>query len=102
MTKVIKIRATLFDKNPNDCKYKGRRGMVVSVNMNGKITDRYEWSMRYFSPNGRINGALESIKMEALIHEGWQVVNETTLGHWTLVESDGVRIGTEEGFVKLF
>jgi hypothetical protein len=105
MAKATNLNITLFNKNPNTSQYKGRKGWVIKVVHNGDLCDtyeRWEWRMRYFSPNDRVNGALERIRMEALISEGWQSVNPTTLGHWEMVEKDGIRFGSEEGFVKLF
>jgi len=105
MAKATYLNITLFNKNPNTTQYKGRKGWTVNVvygNDASNPSERWEWHMRYFDPNDRINGALESIKMQALISEGWQKVTPTTLGHWELVEKDGIRLGSDEGFVKLF
>lgn len=98
------IRATLFNRDPNEAKYKGRKGMIVSVVRDGidTPTEVWGWAMRYFSPNDRVNGPLEQMKIEALISEGWQKVTDSTVARWVMIEKDGVKFGTEEGFVKLF
>lgn len=105
MAKTNTLKVTLFNADPNAIKYKGRKGMVISV-VHGDFTDipseKWEWHMRYFEPNDRVNGSLERMKMEALIAEGWQEVTPTTLAHWECVEKDGVKFGSNDGFVKLF
>lgn len=105
MAKATHLNITLFNKNPNTIQYKGRKGWTVNIVNDGDVSspsERWEWHMRYFDPNDRVNGSLERIRMEALISEGWQQVTPTTLAHWELVEKDGIRFGSDEGFVKLF
>jgi hypothetical protein len=105
MSKMKSLKVTLFNADPNKAKYKGRKGMVIDV-VHGDIgdtpTERWEWRMRYFDPNDRVNGAFDRLKMEALISEGWQEVTPTSLAHWELVEKDGIKFGSDEGFIKLF
>lgn len=98
------IRATLFNRDPNEARYKGRKGMVVSVVRDGSDapTEVWEWAMRYFSPDDKVNGPIEQMKIDALVSEGWQKVTDGTVARWVLVEKDGIKFGSEEGFVKLF
>lgn len=103
MRKNINCRATLFDKDPNAIRYKGRKGMNCSVSRNGEITEVYEWEMRYFEPNDPVNGFFEKIRMQKLIAESdWQEVTSSTIGHWKLVEKNGIRFDSSGDTVKLF
>lgn len=105
MKRSSSIRATLFNRDPNESKYPGRKGMTVSV-VRGDIGDSHdevwEWRMRYFSPQDKVNGAFEAMKMNYLLEQGWQKVTDSTVACWECIEKDGVKFGTEEGFVKLF
>ncbi len=105
MAKSKSLKITLFNADPNAISYKGKKGMTISV-VHGMIGDApsetWEFRMRYFSTDDRVNGALEKMKMEAFISDGWQKVTDTSAGHWEMVEKDGVKFGSTENSIKLF
>lgn len=100
-----KCRSTLFNRDPNEIKYKGRKGMTCQVvweHISHVPSETWEWRMRYFDTDDKLNGELEQMRMEMLIQKGWQRVSDSTVAHWELVEKNGERVGTTEGFSKLF
>ncbi len=97
------IRATLFNRDPNQVAYKGHKGMTVSVVRDGedKAQEVWEWTMKYFSPKDRVNGIFETMRMDVLKAEGWQNVTDSTLGMWVLIEKNGMKFGPVANSIKL-
>ena len=90
MSKIITVRANLFDKDPNVIAYKGRRGMNVSVHRGGKIDEVFEWETKSFNLDDALNAAIYYLKMANFVAQGWQQVTEDQIGHWKLVEKNGL------------
>lgn len=102
MSKVITVRANLFDKDPNVSHYKGRRGMNVSVHRGGSIDEVFEWETKSFNLDDELNSAIAYLKMAHFIQLGWQQVTESQIGHWKLVEKGGLRIINDGTAIKVF
>lgn len=102
MSKVITVRANLFDKDPNAIGYKGRRGMNVSVHRNGVIDEVFEWETKSFNLDDQLNAAISYLKIESYVSQGWQRVSDSQIGHWKLVEKGGLRFTNDGCTVKVF
>ena len=105
MAKSKSLKVTLFNADPNEVSYRGKKGMTLHV-VHGMIGDApsevWEFKMRYFSPDDRVNGAFDKMKMDALLSDGWQQITPSSLGHWEIVEKDGVKFGSTANSIKLF
>ena len=105
MAKSKSLRVTLFNADPNAISYKGKKGLSLYV-VHGDIGDapseKWEFKMRQFDTSDRVNGALEKMKMNAFISDGWQAVTDGSVGRWELVEKDGIKFGSTENSIKLF
>lgn len=101
MSKVITVRANLFDKDPNAIGYKGRRGMNVSVHRGGKIDEVFEWETKSFNLEDPLNAAIYLLRMANFVAKGWQQVTEDQIGHWKLIEKDGLRFVDGGAIIKL-
>ncbi len=105
MAKSKSLKVTLFNSNPNTIGYKGKKGLTIHV-VHGSIGDaaseKWDFRMRQFDTNDRVNGAFERMKMEALLCDGWQQVTPSSVGRWEIVEKDGIKFGSTENSIKLF
>jgi hypothetical protein len=105
MAKSKSLKVTLFNADPNAISYKGKKGMTLHV-VHGMIGDApsevWEFKMRHFDTTDHVNGAFDSMKMEALLSDGWQQVTPSSVGHWEVVEKDGIKFGSTANSIKLF
>jgi len=105
MAKSKSLKVTLFNADPNAISYKGKKGMTISVvhgMMGDAPSETWEFKMRHFDTTDRVNGAFDSMKMEALLSDGWQQVTPNSVGHWEIVEKDGIKFGSTANSIKLF
>ena len=98
------LNVFLYNRDPNKTAYKGRKGwkLTVEYTERNKSIERFEWRTRKFKVNDPLNGVFEKMRMDQAILDGGQFLGDETVGHWVLVEKDGVGINIQSGFVSLF
>ena len=90
------LHCTIVNKDPNESKYKGRRGATLSViDKSGNTLAEYHWKQKTFKVHDNVLAQLESERMTAFISEGWMKVQPDTVGMWEITQYNGALVSSD-------
>ena len=86
--KKSKVHCTIFNRDPNETKYVGRRGATLSVmNDSGVEIAKYKWVQKTFLIYDSFCFKDELNRMAKMKKFGWMQLASDTLGIWEQTET---------------